>query len=141
MLRHSAHLVARALVLGCLGLGLMGMGGFGGGRDQGMPARDFKAVFTDVDGNRMEATRVTAGGDASLEGELGRGRLRVPFDNIARITFKAADERDRVRADVELREGEPVALTVRSSTTFYGKVPGGAYQIRARDLKTIELVQ
>jgi hypothetical protein len=119
----------------------MGMGGFGGGRDQGLPARDFKAVLTDVDGHRMEVTRVTAGGDVSLEGELGRGRLRVPFDNIARITFKAADERDRVRADVELREGEPVALTVRSSTTFYGKVPGGAYQIRARDLKTIELVQ
>ena len=141
MLRDSAHLVARALVLGALGVGLMGMGGFGGGRDQGLPARDYKAVMTDVDGNRMEVTRVTAGGDVSLEGELGRGRLRVPFDNIARITFKAADERDRVRADVQLREGEPVALTVRSSTTFYGKVPGGAYQIRARDLKTIELVQ
>ena len=141
MLRHSAHLVARALVLGALGVGLMGMGGFGGGRDQGLPARDFKAVMTDVDGNRMEVTRVTAGGDVSLEGELGRGRLRVPFDNIARITFKAADERDRMRADVQLREGEPVALTVRSSTTFYGKVPGGAYQIRARDLKTVELVQ
>jgi hypothetical protein len=141
MLRHSARLVARALVLGFLGFGLMGMGGFGGGRDQGLPARDFKAVLTDVDGNRMEVTRVTAGGDVSLEGELGRGRLRVPFDNIARITFKAADERDRVRADVQLREGEPVVLTVRSSTTFHGKVPGGAYQIRARDLKTLELVQ
>jgi hypothetical protein len=141
MLRHSARLVTRALVLGCLGLGLMGMGGFGGGRDQGLPARDFKAVLTDVDGNRMEVTRVTAGGDVSLEGELGRGRLRVPFDNIARITFKAADERDRVHADVQLREGEPVVLSVRSSTTFYGKVPGGAYQIRARDLKTLELVQ
>jgi hypothetical protein len=140
MLRHSARLIARALGLGCLGLGLMGMGSFGGGRDGGLPARDFKAVLTDVDGHRMEVTRVTAGGDVSLEGELGRGRLRVPFDNIARITFKPADERDRVRADVELREGEPLALTVRSSTTFYGKVPGGAYQIRARDLKTIELV-
>jgi hypothetical protein len=137
---HSARLAARASVLGLLGLVLMGMGGFGGGRDQGLPARDFNAVLTDTDGNRMEVTRLTAGGDASLEGELGRGRLRVPFDNIARITFKPTDERDRVRAEVQLREGEPVALTVRSATTFYGKVPGGAYQIRARDLKSIELV-
>ncbi len=141
MLRHSARLAARALVLGFLGLGLMGMGGFGGGRDQGLPARDFKAALTDVDGARMEVMRVTAGGDVSLEGDLGRGRLRVPFDNIAQITFKPVEERDRVRAEVQLREGEPVTLTVRSSTTFYGKVPGGAYQIRARDLKSIEFVQ
>ena len=130
-MRHSARLAARALVLGLLGLGLLGMGGFGGGRDQGLPVRDFKAVLTDVDGNRMEVTNLTAGGDVSLEGELGRGRLRVPFDNIGRITFTKADDRDRVRADVQLREGAPIALTVRSSTTFYGKVPARTRSERA----------
>jgi hypothetical protein len=140
-MRHSARLAARALMLGFLGLGLLGMGGFGGSRDQGQPVRDFKAALTDVDGIRMEVTALTAGGDVSLEGELGRGRLRVPFDNIARVTFTKGDDRDRVRAEVQLREGAPVTLTVRSSTTFYGKVPGGAYQIRARDLKGIELAQ
>ena len=45
---------------------------------------------------------------------------------------------DPVRAQVQLREGEPVTLTVRSSTTFYGQTPGGAYQIRARDLKAVD---
>ena len=119
--------------------GLLGMGSFGGGREEGQPARDFSATFTDVDGTRMTVTRVTSGGDASLEGDLGRGRLRIPFDNIARIAFQPAEnDRDRVRADVTLREGEPVALTVRSSTTFYGRTPAGAYQIRARDLKSVE---
>jgi hypothetical protein len=117
----------------------MGMGGFGGGRNEGLPARDFRATFTDVDGTRMEVTRVTSAGDTSLEGELGRGRLRVPFENIARIAFQPAEgDRDRVRAQVQLREGEPVTLTLRSSTTFYGRVPGGAYQIRARDLRTVD---
>lgn len=140
-MRHLARLGARALVLGFLGLGLLGMGGFGGGRDEGLPVRDFKAVLTDADGNRIEPTALTAGGDVSLEGELGRGRLRVPFDNIARIDFAKADDRDRVRAEVQLREGAPAVLSVRSSTTFYGKVPGGAYQIRARDLKSIEFVR
>ena len=140
-MRYSARLAARAFVLGLLGLGLLGMGGFGGGRDQGLPVRDFKGALTDVDGTRMEVTGLTAGGDVSLEGELGRGRLRVPFDNIARVTITKADDRDRVRAEVQLREGAPVTLTVRSSTTFYGKVPGGAYQIRARDLKSIEFTQ
>jgi len=77
----------------------------------------------------MEVDRLTAGGDTSLEGEIGRGRLRVPFDNVSGITFEPlAGER------------EPVVLTVRGATTFYGQTPGGAYQIRARDLRSIELL-
>ena len=136
---ESGRRVARAFLLAGLAIGLVGMGGFGGGHEPGQPARDFRATFTDADGTRMTATRVVAGGDASLDGELGRGRLRVPFDNIVRITFQPVDgERDRVRAQVQLREGEPVTFTVRSSTTFYGQTPGGAYQIRARDLKAVD---
>ena len=131
----------RVLAVAVLSLGLLGMGGLGGNRDSGLPARDFRAVLTDVDGTRMEVDRLTAGGDTSLEGDLGRGRLRVPFDNVTRVRFQPTDQRDRVRADVELRQGEPVTLTLRSSTTFYGRTQGGAYQIRARDLKSVEFVQ
>jgi hypothetical protein len=137
-MRDSGRAAARAFLVGLLGLGVMGMGGFGGGRETGLPARDFRATFTDAEGNRMAATRVTAGGEASLEGEVGRGRLRVPFDNIVRVTFQPSDDRDRVRALVQLKEGEPVTLSVRSATTFYAQTPGGAYQIRARDLKTVD---
>ena len=129
---------ARAVLVGLFGLAVMGMGGFGGGRDNGQPPRDFGATFVDLDGNRVAATRVTVGGDASLEGEVGRGRLRVPFDNIAQVAFAATDARDHVRAEVRLRAGTPVTLSVRSSTTFYGQTPGGSYQIRARDLKTVD---
>ena len=130
----------RVLAVGVLSLGLLGMGGFGGNRDSGLPARDFRAVLTDADGTRMEVDRFTAGGEASLEGELGRGRLRVPFDNVRSIAFERVDgERERVRARITLREGEPVSLMVRGSTTFYGQTPGGASQIRARDLRSIEV--
>ena len=131
----------RVLALAVLSLGLLGMGGLGGNRDTGLPAHDFRAVLTDVDGTRMEVDRLTAGGDTSLEGEIGRGRLRVPFDNVSNIAFEPlAGERERVRAKIALREREPVVLTVRGSTTFYGQTPGGAYQIRARDLRSIELL-
>jgi hypothetical protein len=117
------------------------MGGFGGGRDAGLPARDFRATLTDLDGTRMEVQRVTAGGDTSLEGDLGRGRLRVPFENIASIRFEpVGTERDQIRAQIALRQGDPVTVTVRGSTTFYGQTPGGAYQIRARDLRSIDFV-
>jgi hypothetical protein len=131
----------RVLAVSVLSLGLLGMGGFGGNRDSGLPARDFRAVLTDVDGTRMEVDRFTAGGDGSLEGELGRGRLRVPFDNVRSIAFERVDgERERVRARITLGEGEPATLLVRGSTTFYGQTPAGAYQIRARDLRSIEIV-
>jgi hypothetical protein len=131
----------RVLALAVLSLGLLGMGGLGGNRDSGLPAHDFRAVLTDVDGTRMEVDRLTAGGDTSLEGEIGRGRLRVPFDNVSGISFEPlAGERERVRAKIALRGREPVVLTVRGSTTFYGQTPGGAFQIRARDLRSIEIV-
>jgi hypothetical protein len=130
----------RVLALAVLSLGLLGMGGLGGTRDSGLPARDFRAVLTDVDGTRLEVDRLTAGGDTSLEGELGRGRLRVPFDNVSSVAFERLDgERERVRAKVALREREPVDLIVRGATTFYGQTPGGVFQIRARDLRSIEL--
>ena len=132
----------RVLAVAVLSLGLLGMGGFGGNRDSGLPAHEFRAVLTDVDGTRMEVDRFTAGGEASLEGELGRGRLRVPFDNAIGIAFERLEaERERVRARITLRQGEPVTLMVRGSTTFYGQTPGGAYQIRARDLRSIEILR
>jgi hypothetical protein len=137
-MRHSPRLAACLLALVAASPALMGMGAFGGQQD-GLPARDFSATFTDADGSRMAVTRVTSGGGASLEGELGRGRLRIPFDNITRITFQPTEnDRERVRAQVTLREGEPVTLTLRSSTTFSGRTQGGAYQIRARDLRSVE---
>jgi len=137
-MRDLARSVALAAVLAA-SPALLGMGGFGGGRESEAPARDYRATFTDIDGTRIDAGRVTAGGDTTLDGDLGRGRLRVPFDNIARISFRpSGTERDRVLAEVQLREGEPLTLTLRSSTTFYGRVPSGAYQIRARDLRSVE---
>jgi len=139
-MRRLARRATRWLGLGILCLGLLGMGALGGGRDNGIAARDFRADLTDIDGTRIAVTRVTAGGDTSLEGDLGRGRLRVPFDNISRITIEPGGQ-DRVKAEVALREGAPVTLTLRSSTTFYGQTPSGAYQIRARDLRSIEFTQ
>jgi hypothetical protein len=131
--------VVRPLTVALLSAGVLGMGAMGGS-ERGAPVRDFRATFTDVDGVRVSADHVNCGGGTTLEGDLGRGRLRIPFENIARIDIgREGSDRDTLRAQVELREGSPVALTVRSSTTFYGQIPSGAYQIRARDLRAVEL--
>ena len=76
-MRDLARPVALAAIIAAASPGLLGMGGFGGGKEDA-PARDYRATFTDVDGTRIEATRVTAGTDTTLDGDLGRGRLRVP---------------------------------------------------------------
>ena len=51
--------------------------------------RDFHATFIDVDGTGVSADHVSCGGGTTLEGDLGRGRLRIPFENIARIDLGA----------------------------------------------------
>jgi hypothetical protein len=137
-MRWGQGRVVRPLTVALLCAGLLGMGAMGG-NEPGAPARDFRATFTDVDGVRVSADHVNCGGGTTLEGDLGRGRLRVPFENIARIDIvRDSTDRDTLRAQVELREGSAIALTVRSSTTFYGQIPSGAYQIRARDLRAVE---
>jgi hypothetical protein len=138
-MRWEQRRIARALAVTLLAGGLLGMGSFGGGREPGAPVRDFRATFVDADGVSVAADHVSCGGGTTLEGDLGRGRLRVPFENIGRIDLgRDGTDRDALRATVTLREGTPVTLTVRSSTTFYGQVPSGAYQIRARDLRSVE---
>ena len=125
-MRHSTRLAGCLLAVVAASPGLVGMGGFGGGREEGLPARDFSATFTDVDGTRMTVTRVTSGGDASLEGDLGRGRLRVPFDNIARVTFQPA-ENDHER--VPRWTSSPVACCC--SRTTWSRAGGTGCRRRA----------
>jgi hypothetical protein len=142
-MREIGRRAARAAAAGLLGLGILGRGALGGGgRDTGLPPRDFRATLTDLDGTKVDVTHATVGGDTSLEGELGRGRLRVPFDGIVHIRLEPTKEdRDRVKAEIALREGQPVTLTLRSATTFYGQTPSGAFQIRARDLRAVDFAQ
>jgi hypothetical protein len=120
--------------------GILGMGALGGSHDPGAPVRDVHGRLTDVDGAQVEVTHLTAGGDTTLEGELGRGRLRIPFERIDRIELAPEhDDHDRMRATVTLHDGGPVTLVLRSSTTFYGQLPSGAYQVRARDLRSVDV--
>ncbi len=125
-----------ALGVLALALPLLGMGALGGGAG-GAPARNYSAVFVDRDGKRVEASWVSAGGDLNLVGELGRGSLSVPFDDIAKVQFKGDDKKALVAA-VDLRKGDPVELEVRSSLTFTGQTAVGQYRIRARDLASVE---
>jgi hypothetical protein len=107
-----------------------------GGRDVMNPVRDFHATLVDKDGTKVDVSRLNIGGEVQLEGDLGRGTLRVAFDNINVIDF-SSDSQDYSRAIVHLKNGESVTLRVRNSLMVYGNTPVGIYQVRARDLQSI----
>jgi len=111
--------------------------GFIGDRDVIHPAIDFKATLKDKDGVEVRVTRFNVGGDVQLQGDLGRGQLRIAFENIGRIDF-AADSQDARAATIRLKNGEAITLKIRSSLTFYGQTDVGLYQIRARDLQSVD---
>jgi hypothetical protein len=114
---------------------LLGMGTTGG-RDVIHPVADFHATLTDTDGTKVQVNRLNIGGDVQLEGDMGRGTLRIAFDNIKSVDF-APDSHDYSRATVHLKSGESVTLRVRSSLMIYGQTNVGLYQIRARDLQNV----
>ena len=133
-LRRVSRLVLGSLVVATpllLGLGSMG------GRDVIHPAVDFHATLVDRDGTSVEVTRLNIGGDVQLEGDMGRGTLRIAFDNIKRIEFDA-NSHDYSKATVLLKNGDSVTVRVRNSLMIYGQTPVGIYQIRARDLQSVQ---
>jgi hypothetical protein len=133
-LRNLSRLGLGALVVAApLLLGL----GSTGGRDVIHPAVDFRATLVDRDGTAVVVNRLNIGGDIQLEGDMGRGSLRIAFDNITRIEL-AANAHDFSTATVQLKNGESVTLRVRNSLMIYGQTAVGIYQIRARDLQSIQ---
>jgi|SRR5579862_5708008 len=130
--------------LSILGLGplviamplLLGLGSTGG-RDVIHPAVDFHATLVDRDGTTVPVSRLNIGGDVQLEGDMGRGSLRIAFDNITRIELSTTSH-DYCTATVALKNGDTVNLRVRSSLMIYGQTANGIYQIRARDLQSIQ---
>jgi len=130
--------------LSVLGLGslvvtmplLLGLGSTGG-RDVIHPAVDFRATLVDRDGTTVAVSRLNIAGDVQLEGDMGRGSLRIAFDNIAHIELSTASH-DYSTATVALKNGDTVSLRVRNSLMIYGQTANGIYQIRARDLQSIQ---
>lgn len=128
----------RNVLLMLLALPLLGMGALGG--QSAAPERNFQGTFVDRDGIKVEAKWINVGGEVALNGDLGRGSLRVPFDNIKSIQFSGGEGRgDGLVAKVALRQGEQMDLKVRNSLVFSGQTPVGTYRIRARDLRALDL--
>src|SRR5713101_7998834 len=83
---------------------LLGLG-TSGGRDVIHPAVDFQATLIDKDGTKVDVSRLNIGGEVQLEGDMGRGNLRITFDNIQSVDF-GTDSHDYSKATVHLKTGD-----------------------------------
>src|SRR5262249_61216172 len=115
-----------SLVLACLPA-VLGLGS-SGGRDVLRPPLDLHATLTDRDGVTVEVSRINIGGDVQLEGDMGRGNLRIPFDTIASIDL-SVESTDYSRAQVHLKSGESVTGRVRNSRMIAGQASRGGRPI------------
>jgi hypothetical protein len=71
---------------------------------------------------------------------MGRGTLRIAFENIRTIEFRQQN-RDHTLAKVTLKNGDTIDVNLRNSLTVYGRTPVGLYEVRARDIAKIEFTE
>ena len=136
--RSFPRKLAILLVVLPLWASLVGLGGNRAASSITDPSEQHEAVLTDADGTAVSVSGLTAAGEVSLVGRMGRGELRVRFANISGIEL-TDDPGDFASAKVALSDGSSVTLLVRDSLTFYGQTGNGLFQIRARDLKSVSI--
>lgn len=98
------------------------------------PSIDFTVVVTDTEMNPFEVSKATFDGHVYLTGELGKAKVSVPFENIARVDFVPAEGID-VTALITFRDGKQQALVVKGTTPVYGQTAYGNVAIELRYLR------
>lgn len=127
------------LVVAVVALFCMGMGGLGGAPEGTVPETDVRiqASVKDRSGTAINLSQFSMDGKTYLDAWHGKGKLTIPFQHIATITFGEV-KGDEVRVDARLKSGSVMSLAIRSRAQFYGSTGFGAFQIKARDVALID---
>ena len=135
MKRGLILLVTVSVALICLGMG--GLGGQPGGS---VPETEIniQAQVKDRIGTTTDLNQFSMDGKTYLEAWHGKGKLSIPFPQVDTIIFGAA-KGDTVLAEVRLKSGEAMSLSIRSRAQFYGATGFGAFQIASRDVASIAI--
>ncbi len=117
----------------------MGMGGLGGHPEGSVPETDVRiqAEVQDRSGTSINLNQFSMDGKTYLVAWQGQGKLTIPFQHIDTITFEEAKGESVVTA-VKLKSGNVMTLKIRSRAQFYGSTGYGAFQIRSRDVYSID---
>ena len=117
----------------------MGMGGLGGEPEGTVPETDVRiqADIKDRSGTTTSLNQFSMDGKTYLDAWRGQGKLTIPFQHIDTITFGEL-KGDEVKVDAKLKSGAVMTLTIRSRAQFYGSTGFGAFQIKSRDVDSID---
>lgn len=117
----------------------MGMGGLGGHPEGTVPETDVRiqAEVKDRSGTSISLNQFSMDGKTYLVAWQGQGKLTIPFQHIDTVTFTEA-KGDTVMVDAKLKSGNVLTLKVSSRAQFYGSTGFGAFQIKSRDVFSID---
>ena len=117
----------------------MGMDGLGGLPEGTVPETDVRiqADIKDRSGTITNLNQFSMDGKTYLDSWRGRGKLTIPFQQIDIIEFGKI-KGNVVHVDATLKSGVVMALTVSSRAQFYGSTGFGAFQIKSRDIESID---
>ncbi|MCK9262904.1 MAG: hypothetical protein M0R18_03745 [Deltaproteobacteria bacterium] len=127
------HGIGSAMVIVACSLVFMGMSGLGTVTPQNGAASSFNARIMDTVNNEVEITAVTIDGKPLFQASLGKGKVRIPFENISRITIKDKSACVTLKGSKDMRD-----LKVNQLSRVYGNTPFGTYQISLKDVAWIE---
>ena len=117
----------------------MGMGGLGGQPEGTVPETEerIQADVKDRGGITTNLSQFSMDGKTYLDAWRGQGKLTIPFQHIDTITFGEL-KGSEVAVEAKLKSGVVMDLTVRSRAQFYGSTGFGAFQIKSRDVDSID---
>lgn len=117
----------------------MGMGGLGAQPEGTVPETEviIQAVIKDRNGTQTSLNQFSMDGKTYLDAWRGRGKLTIPFQHIDTISFGEL-KGGEVTVDAKLKSGTVMELTVRARAQFYGSTGFGAFQIKSRDVESID---
>ena len=117
----------------------MGMDGLGGLPEGTVPETDVRiqADIKDRSGITTNLNQFSMDGKTYLDSWRGQGKLTIPFQQIDVIEFGKI-KGNVVNVDATLKSGVVMALTVSSRAKFYGSTGFGAFQVKARDVDSID---
>ncbi len=137
MARNIRIMVLAALLL-CLPL-LMAMGT--GSSDVPTripePKANYLVTLTDQGGTTVDLSHFSIEGVVFLSGEMGRGELAVPLDQVKDVQIRRKD--GELKAEVTLADGKNVTVTLKGSLKATGKTSFGNYRIGLDEVSRIQV--
>ncbi|MDH3869237.1 MAG: hypothetical protein OET08_07680 [Desulfuromonadales bacterium] len=127
------------LLLMMIALPCMGMGGLGGSPEGTVPETDvpIRADLKDRDGISTSLNQFSMNGKTFLDTLRGQGQLTIPFQHIDTVTFSEVRD-EELKVDVKLKSGNVMTLAIVSDAEFYGSTGYGAFQIKAKNVYSID---